>query len=102
MQIKQEKFHILQYGNIYRMQKVCSITGALYKVDLDSIDYYQYYTKSGKKITHLKEKLNKNDLFFLETTLTPMEVKSLPSLVRKNTSKKLWRTQLRIIGLKDN
>ena len=92
--IDQERFNILQFGKMYRMQKKCSITGKVYKVDLTFSEFVRYYRPKKKNVSHLK-KLGKLQKEFLLSTLTPKEVKSL-TYQQKKLNPKIWRYQLNL------
>ena len=80
--IDQNKFTILQYGEKYKIQKKCTITNKLYFVYLSKEEFLDYYTQKGKNVSKLG-RLSKEQRTFLESTLTPEEVKSLKPVLNK-------------------
>lgn len=91
-----ERFNILQFGkDIYRMQKICSITNKVYSIDLSFSEFNRYYKPNGKNVKHLK-RLGRLQKEFLLSTLTPNEVKTLTK-AQKGLHPKLWRYQLKKI-----
>jgi hypothetical protein len=101
-----DKFNLLYYHgtSMYRVCKKCSVDSTIYSVWLTTEDFNRYYTYQGKHIIHLHDKKDpvkkitytKENLLFLETTLTPKEVKSIPDKIKNNKDidKKQWRFQL--------
>lgn len=87
------KFTILDYNKYYKCVKICSVTGREFSVTLTRDEYLKYYLPKGKCISHLT-KHSVNEKLFLETTLTPVEIKMIPEIVRSKIDKKRWRFQL--------
>jgi hypothetical protein len=88
-----KKFTILDYNKYYKCVKICSITGKEFSVKLSRDEFFKYYLPKGKCIKHLT-KHNVAERLFLETTLTPYEIRSIPEKVRDNLDKRKWRFKL--------
>lgn len=90
--MKFEKFTLLDYGDYYKAVKDCSVTGKQYQVKITKDEFIHYYKASGKDVKHLK--CSNEEKLFLETTLTPEEIKLLtPS--QKKVRKSLWKLQIK-------
>ncbi|MCK9429204.1 MAG: hypothetical protein M0R17_04310 [Candidatus Omnitrophica bacterium] len=92
--MKFENFTLLDYGDYYYARKKCSVTGELYSVKLTKDEYHHYYLAKGKNTKHLVDH-SKEDKLFLETTLTPEEVKLL-SKEELKSDKRSWKKRLRL------
>lgn len=88
--MKFNNFTILHYGKYYNCVKICSVTKKEYKVKLSWSDFMKYYP--GKTTKHLT-KYSEDDILFLETTLTPEEIKLLTPQ-QKKVRKTQWKFQL--------
>jgi hypothetical protein len=92
--MKFENFTLLDYGDYYYARKKCSVTGELYSVKMTKDEYHHYYLTKGKHVTHLANH-SREEKLFLETTLTPEEVKLL-SPIELKSDKRTWKKKLRI------
>jgi len=92
--MKFKEFILLDYNTHYYARKICSVTNELYSVKMTKDEFHHYYLPKGKNVKHLVNH-NDDEKLFLETTLTPMEVKLLtPSELKLN--KKLWKGRFKL------
>ena len=92
--MKFENFTILDYKKYYKCIKLCSVTNQQYQVKLTNDEFTHYYKVNGKDVKHLTNH-SKEDKLFLETTLTPEEIKLLTPQ-QKKLRKSLWKNIFRL------
>jgi hypothetical protein len=92
--MKFTEFTLLDYNDHYYARKICSVTKELYSVKITKDEFAHYYLPKGKCVDHLVNH-SREEKLFLETTLTPEEVKLLTP-AEKKLNKKLWKSRLRL------
>jgi len=88
------QFTLVDYDEHYYARKICSVTNELYSVKMTKDEFHHYYLPKGKNVSHLPNH-TEDERLFLESTLTPEEVKLLTPAERE-LSKKLWKSRLKL------